>query len=106
MYQWAENQVMPLGPGILWTPKNNGFKKSVMMAGTSFAALQWLQWIQQSDICVDSSGRRIQLQHAYNQGEKVLNGYKLDGYLEKDGKEYYFEYNGKFFTSYYMDNIT
>ena len=96
MYQWSENQVMPLGPGLLWTPNNNGFQKNVMMAGTSFAALQWLQWIQQSAICVDSSGNRVQLEHGYHQGEKVLNGYKLDGYLVKDGKEFFFEYHGKY----------
>ena len=29
MYQWAEDQIMPLGPGILWTPTEYGFRKNV-----------------------------------------------------------------------------
>ena len=100
MYQWSENQVMPLGPGILWTPTEYGYRKNVMMAGTSFAALQWLQYVQQSDLCVDSTGKRIQIEHSYHQGEKVINGYKIDGYFQKDGKEYFLEYNGEFYILY------
>ena len=95
MYQWGEDQIMPLGPGILWTPTEYGYRKNVMISGTSFAALQWIQFIQQSDMCVDSSGNRIQIEHLYHQGEKVLNGYEIDGYFEKDGKEYFLEYNGE-----------
>ena len=114
MYQWSENQVMPLGPGILWTPTEYGYRKNVMMAGTSFAALQWLQYVQQSDLCVDSTGNRIQIEHSYHQGEKVINGYKIDGYFQKDGREYFLEYNGEFYilydiiqhTPYYMVHIT
>ena len=95
---------MPLGPGILWTPTEYGYRKNVMISGTSFAALQWIQFIQQSDMCVDSSGNRIQIEHLYHQGEKVLNGYEIDGYFEKDGKEYFLEYNGELI--FFLSTIT
>ena len=89
---------MPLGPGILWTLNGQFFKKNVMKAGTSLGAVQWMNFIQQSDMCVDSAGNRIQIEHSYHQGEKDINGYKIDGYFQKDGKEYFLEYNGEFNT--------
>ena len=106
MYQWSENQVMPLGPGILWIPTSFGFRKSIMTSGTSFGAVQWLQWIQQSDFCVDCQGHRIQLHHSYHQGEMEINGYKIDGYLKKDGKEFFFEYNGNYRPYHMVHMIT
>ena len=89
---------MPLGPGILWTLNGQFFKKSVMKAGTSLGAVQWLDFMQQSDICIDSSGNRVTIQHAYYQGEaKIVDGkttWDIDGYFEKDGQEFFLEYNG------------
>ena len=101
MYQWCEDQVMPLSPGILWTLDGQYYKKSVMKAGTSLGAVQWLDFMQQSDICIDSSGNRVTIQHAYYQGEKqIVDGettWDIDGYFKRDGQEFFLEYNGKFF---------
>ena len=95
---------MPLGPGIQWSLNGQFFKKNVMKAGTSLGAVQWINFIQQSDMCVDSAGNRIQIEHLYHQGEKDINGYEIDGYFQKDGKEYFLEYNGKFYSLYGIDH--
>ena len=94
MYQWCEDQVMPLGPGILWTLVGRCFRKSVMKAGTSLGAVQWINYLQQSDLCVDSNGNRITIENAYYQGEINIEGWDVDGYFKKDEKEYFLEYHG------------
>ena len=100
---------MPLGPGILWTLNGHFFKKNVMKAGTSLGAVQWMNYLQQSDICVDSNGTRQTIESSYFQGEhkievgdnKIL---EIDGYFKKDDKEYFLEYHGEFYGLYRIDH--
>ena len=92
---------MPLGPGILWTLNGSTFKKNVMKAGTSLGAVQWMNYIQESDICLDSNGNRQTIESLYFQGEhKIQVGdntiLEIDGYFKKDGQEYFLEYHGEF----------
>ena len=65
-----------------------------MTTGVSFPAMQWLYWVQSTDECVDSNGNRIQLQHKYFRGEKKIGPYEVDGYMEKDGEMYFYEFQG------------
>ena len=65
-----------------------------MTTGVSLVAMQWLYWLQSTDECIDSQGNRIQLQHKYHRGEKKIGPYEVDGYMEKDGEHYFYEFNG------------
>ena len=95
MYLYAQEQQLPLGPGIEWKLNNKTFRKSVMISQVSFVQIQWLQMVQESDICCDSNGNRIQMQNAYFQNEIEMNGYKIDGYICRDGVHVFFEFLGK-----------
>ena len=68
-----------------------------MTTQCSFAQIQWLNYVQETDLCVDSSGNRIQIQHAYHRGEVKKDSFKLDGYFVKDGQEYFLEFLGCYF---------
>ena len=85
---------MPASPGILWTKKKNHFSKSVMMPGVSLVSLQWLTDIQESNLCVDKEGHRVQIEHAYHRGEKIIGNWKWDGFFIRDGKKFFLEFNG------------
>ena len=102
MYQWCEDQIMPLGPGILWTLDGRYFKKRVMKAGTSLGAVQWINYMQQSDICVDSTGKRVIIQNAYYQGEAKIGKWYVDGYFKKDDHEFFLEYHGEYIFRCYL----
>ena len=60
----------------------------------SFGHLQWIYYRQALD-GYDSQGNFVQIQHAYFRGEIDFQGLKPDGYLFKDGKHYFYEYQGK-----------
>ena len=60
----------------------------------SFGHLQWIYYRQALD-GYDSQGNFVQIQHAYFRGEVDFEGLKPDGYLFKDGKHYFYEYQGK-----------
>ena len=94
MYIWAQDQLMPLGPGLLWTKTTNGFRKQIMRDQTSLGALQWLTYRQELD-GMDSNGKFCQIHHNFHQGEKNVDGYYPDGYMLKDGKHYFYEFNGE-----------
>ena len=93
MYLWAQSQNMPLSPGILWTRVGKSFKKSIMRAGTSFGAMQWLYYIQATE-CFDKNGNRVQLQHHYFNDEHSECGYQPDGFAIIDGEYVFYEYLG------------
>ena len=94
MYLWAQSQVQPLSPGILWTLNGRFFKKSIMKAGTSFGAMQWLYYMQATD-CIDKKGERVQMQHAYFNDEHVECGFQPDGFAIIDGECVFYEYLGR-----------
>ena len=94
MYLWSQQQNLPLSPGLNWTLYKGRFTKSVMRSGVSLGQLQWLYSLQESDLCIDKSGQRIQIQHEYHRGEHRENGFKFDGFFIKDGIKYYLEFNG------------
>ena len=95
MYLYSQEQRLPCGPGIEWVLHGNSFKKSVMISQVSFVQMQWLMCIQESDICLDSNGDRVQIQHAYFHDEVVINGYKPDGFMIRDGTKVFFEFLGQ-----------
>ena len=63
----------------------------------SFQHLQWIYYRQAID-GYDEQGNYVQIQHAYFRGEIEFNGQKPDGYLFKDGKHFFYEYQGNIFT--------
>ena len=66
-----------------------------MKSGTSFKALQWLTYVEETHpILTDQHGERIKLQHAYYRGEKDFNGWFADGYANVDGEHFFFEFLG------------
>ena len=97
MYVWCQDQKMPLGPGLLWKPKNGKFKKQMMLVkeNASLEALQWLMWMESR--MSQKLGRPITLEHAYHRGEKKVKQWKVDGYVCINGVNYYLEYNGMYF---------
>ena len=96
MYLWSQTKEQPLTPGILWEPKSNAYTKSVMTHGVSLGQVQWINYIQQTDLCRDNESARIQVQHAYFRGEVKKAQYTIDGYFVKNGEEVFLEYQGKF----------
>ena len=94
MYLFSQEQDLPCGPGIEWTLKGHKFKKSVMISQVSFVQIQWILTMQETDICLDRNGNRVQIAHAYHQNEIVMNGHKPDGYANVDGRHIFFEFLG------------
>ena len=92
MYLWAQQQNMPLTPGLRWEKNKNGkFTKKILCPGNSFKALQYLYY-QQS--LLDKKGAGVTIEHQYHQGEKWVYGCKCDGYVKIGKKEIVFEFNG------------
>ena len=94
LYLWAQNQPLPLSPGLLWEKSSNRYTKRTMIQGVSRGQIEWLMWLQTEPICVDRNGVRQQIQHAYFQGEKHVCEKPVDGFFTKDGEEFYLEYYG------------
>ncbi|XP_053481752.1 uncharacterized protein LOC128608210 [Ictalurus furcatus] len=55
----------------------------------SAVSIEWLEYVKTT--------RGVNIQHALNHGEMVIGKYHLDGYYEKDGVKYGFEFNGCMF---------
>ena len=94
LYLWAQDQPMPLTPGLLWEKTKYSFSKKPMTQGVSRSELEWLMWLQNEPFCVDKKGERQRITHAFYQGQKKVNGKPVDGWLEKDGKIYLLEFYG------------
>ena len=97
MYLWSQRQLMPTTPGIIWQPNGRHYKKNVLQTGVSLGQLQWLNYLQQSDLPIDKNGERLRIEHAYYRGEKKIGDWWCDGYLQKDDTQYFFEYQGNLF---------
>ena len=66
-----------------------------MADGTSFAAVQWLAYLQATASFLNASnGARVTIQHKYHQGEVKIGGDEIDGYCEVDGRAFLLEFNG------------
>ena len=85
---------MPTGPGLRWDLDGTRYIKKSMKKGVSFSQIQWLLYMQETDLCLNSNGDKIQIQHAYFRGEHEVDNFKIDGYFVKDGIEYFLEYLG------------
>ena len=96
LYLHAQLQPFPASPGIHWKlHPGKYFSKSVMTYGCSFAALQWLTFIDENSPALNSSdGSRVRLEHAFFRGEKVEGPWTIDGYAEVDERKFYFEFLG------------
>ena len=95
MYLWSQFQEMPTTQGVQWTKQGQTFKKSTLATDVSFGQLQWLNYLQESELCLDADNNRIQIEHAYHRGEYQVEEFRCDGYFMKDGKNFFLEYNGK-----------
>ena len=94
MYLYSQKKKMPLSPGIEWTMKNGKAIKRLMTDQISMGQMQWLYALQETALCIDSKGKKIQIEHGYHRGEVEIYGCKVDGYMFIDGKEHFFEYLG------------
>ena len=87
-----------MGPGLVWEKtKTKFYTKKPMVQGVSRAQIEWLTWLQTQPICIDSNGQRQRIQHAMNFGEHEINGRPVDGYMIKDGIQYFFEFFGCYY---------
>ena len=68
-------------------------KQMLEVEKISFQHLQWIYYRQAID-GRDEEGNYVQIQHAYFRGEIEFEGQKPDGYLFKDGKHFFYEYQG------------
>ena len=65
-------------------------------SGRDNHSIESLEWLVTLEKCLNERGKKIQIQHARNGGEKVVNfvgrngliKYKLDGYFELDEVKY------------------
>ena len=108
LYLYSQNQLLPTTPGIQWSKRSNGyFRKKSLRTDISFASLQWLYWLQETDICVDKHGQRQRIHHGYHQGEvcceclqfdyQCAHRKPVDGYCLVDGQHIFFEFLGCYF---------
>ena len=101
LYLYSQDQQLPLGPGILWEKSSiydsPYYTKRPMVTGVSRGQIEWLNYLQTQDICIDSNGVRQTIQTAMNVGEYKVNGKPVDGYMIKDGKQFFFEYYGCYY---------
>ena len=95
MYPSCMRKKMPLTAGIFWDLKDGTFVKKQMLEveQISFPHLQWIYYRQAID-GYDNQGQFVQIEHAYHRGEKSFEGLKPDGYLFKNGKHYFYEFQG------------
>lgn len=91
MYLAVQLQPMPLTPGLEWIRNGNKFKKRVLQSGVSFKALQWIYFLQATRF------KGMQIAHSYHRGEYILEGHKVDGYLQIEGKHVSLEFNGCYY---------
>ena len=94
MYLYSQKMDMPLSPGVEWVFKNKKAHKKLMTDQMSMGQVQWLNAVQETALCLDENGNKIQIEHGYFRGEKEVYGCKVDGYMIKDGREHFFEYLG------------
>ena len=93
MYLWSQLQVQPLTPGLRWVRRGRYFEKRVLTTGNSFQALQFIYYCQ---AVLDKTNPGLNIEHQYFHGERTIYGHKVDGYVQIDGKEIVFEFNGKY----------
>ena len=93
MYLWSQLRPMPLTPGLRWIKNGDRFQKRILTTNSSFGALQYLYYCQ-ALLAITNPG--LNIEHQYFHGEKTVYGEKVDGYIQIDGKEIVFEYNGKY----------
>ena len=94
MYLWSQAQEMPLTPGINWIMKNGYFMKQIMASQMSLSQIQWIQYLETTDVCVDKDGNRHRIENGYYRGEYEFDQIKPDGYLFIDGVHRFFEFLG------------
>ena len=85
---------MPTNPGLRWVLKSGKYKKSVMTDGVSLGQIQWLNYVETTELCLDLNGKRIKIESAYYRGEHKEDFALVDGYFVKQGCKYFLEYLG------------
>jgi len=95
LYGGMQSRRLPTTPGVRWNRSGTTFTKAVMADGTSFAAVQWLAYLQATARYLKlATGEVVTMHHKYHQGEVKVRGDEVDGYCEVGGRVYIFEFNG------------
>ena len=101
LYPWALLQDMPCGPGIHWDlldregNERSFYTKKTMLPGSSLAELRYLMFLCHHDSRFqDDEQNPYPMMHAFHRGQKVIEGYKVDGYCETPTTNYVVEFNG------------
>ena len=92
MYLNQQEKDLPLTAGIRWTKKGQYYKKAYLSRGNSFKALQWLYWCEAE---LHKQGHQVIMEHQYHQGEREIEGYRVDGYVKIGDREIIYELNGE-----------
>ena len=50
LYLYSQDQDLPLGPGVLWEKNGAWFNKTMMDRSVSRGQIEWLMWLQQTDL--------------------------------------------------------
>ena len=95
MYPSTFNDDFPCGPGFEWTAVDNTMKKQLLLKTmVSKISLEWLDYMSNDNRFRSIEGFQVKIQHGWNWGEKIVGGYRLDGFCTVDGKNYALEFLG------------
>lgn len=76
-----------LTPNSLAIPPPDHYRRQYK--SFSHSSIQWLEWVSRQE--------GIFIRHALNEGEKQLGSYYVDGYAERGGEKYAWEFLGCFY---------
>ena len=103
LYPWALLQNMPCGPGVHWDPVDKNGKerpfyvKKAILPDSSMSELRFLEYLSNHDKRFqDANGNPFQIEHSYYRGQKVIEGFKVDGFCTTPTNSFVIEFNGCF----------
>ncbi len=97
MYPATFKEKFPTGLGYEWTSSGNYLKKSLLTnEKISLGSIEWLDYMQNDQRLINSSGVRSKIIFGWNSREVKIGPYRVDGYALVDQQCYIFEYNGCF----------
>ena len=101
LYPWALLQDMPCGPGIHWDlmdrdgNERDFYTKKTLLPGSSLAELRYLMFLSHHDSRFrDADNKPYPMMHAFYRGQKVIEGYKVDGFCQTPETNFVIEFNG------------
>ena len=101
LYPHSLLQEQPTGPGIHWCSEDKDgnqrpyFVKKTLLPDSSLAELQYLNYLMYNDSRFsDQDGNPYTMEHAYFRDQKVIAGYRVDGYVMTPEGAFIIEFNG------------